>query len=234
MKAIILAAGTGSRMKDLTSNHPKCMLKLKGKTIIEHQINLLNKCGVNDIHVITGYKEDKIRDLLKQKCSFYYYPNFRETNNLYTLNQYINLLNEECLILFSDVLISEISMKNLLRDNSDFSLLVDISKCDESTMRIIINENKITDIGSHIIPKNGNGNFIGIAKYSVNAVKFLKKMISELCSDKNNLNDYYTLAISKLAKQEIPINYVDVNRMPWLEIDTEDEYKLALNYNFYV
>ena len=59
-------------------------------------------------------------------------------------------------------------------------------------------------------------------------------MISELCSEKNNLNDYYTLAISKLAKQEIPINYVDVNQMPWLEIDTEDEYKLALNYNFYV
>ena len=55
-------------MKDLTSNHPKCMLKLKGKTIIEHQINLLNKCGVNDIHVITGYKEDKIRDLLKQNA----------------------------------------------------------------------------------------------------------------------------------------------------------------------
>ena len=117
-------------------------------------------------------------------------------------------------------------MKNLLRDNNDFSLLVDISKCDESTMRIIINENKITDI-EVILFQNGNGNFIGIAKYSVNAVKFLKKMISELCSDKNNLNDYYTLAISKLAKQEIPINYVDVNRMPWLEIDTEDEYKIS-------
>jgi NDP-sugar pyrophosphorylase family protein len=63
MKAIILAAGRGSRMGDGTANLPKCMMKLWGKTLLEHCLDSLQKAGflLNDIGIVTGYKSEIIQ-----------------------------------------------------------------------------------------------------------------------------------------------------------------------------
>ena len=82
MKAIILAAGTGSRMKGLTSSKPKCLLELHNNSIIEHQILLLNKFGIFNIDVITGFESDKIKEILKDKVNYYYYPDFEKNQQL--------------------------------------------------------------------------------------------------------------------------------------------------------
>ena len=58
MKAIILAAGRGSRMQGLTEKHPKCLVKLRGKPLIEWQLKALRAAGINDIAVVTGYKKE--------------------------------------------------------------------------------------------------------------------------------------------------------------------------------
>ena len=60
MKAIILAAGQGTRLKKYTQDLPKGMLKFMGKTIIERQIELYRKCGVEDITVVRGFAGEKI------------------------------------------------------------------------------------------------------------------------------------------------------------------------------
>ena len=60
LKAIILAAGKGSRLGTLTDNIPKGMLKLFGKTLIERQIEIYQKCGIDDITIVTGYKSEII------------------------------------------------------------------------------------------------------------------------------------------------------------------------------
>ena len=233
MKAIVLAAGTGSRMNWLTKDNPKCLLRLRKKTIIEHQISILKKFNIDRIQIITGFMHEKIENHLSDTCEYYHYPHFLKTNNLYTINSNLNILDDQLIILFSDVLISESSMKKLLDCSSEFCLLIDTSKCDESTMRIKFEENRITDIGSHISPSDGHGNFIGIAKFSKKGVKKLKNKIHNICDGVNFLNDYYTLAISMLAKEKTEINYVDLKGDPWIEIDTEDEYIEALKMNFY-
>ena len=61
MKALILAAGRGSRMEKLTQTIPKCLVKLKGKTLLQRQIDILTQAGINDIGIITGYKREKIK-----------------------------------------------------------------------------------------------------------------------------------------------------------------------------
>ena len=60
MKAIILAAGRGSRMKGLTDDRPKCLNVLNGKSLLEWQIEALNKAGIEDIIVARGYKKDML------------------------------------------------------------------------------------------------------------------------------------------------------------------------------
>ena len=60
MNAIILAAGEGSRLQPETTNIPKVMVKLFGKSLLEMQIDVFKKCGINDISIVTGYLADKI------------------------------------------------------------------------------------------------------------------------------------------------------------------------------
>ena len=61
MKAIILAAGQGTRLKKYTQDLPKGMLSFMGKTVIERQIEMYRKCGINDIIVVRGFAADKIK-----------------------------------------------------------------------------------------------------------------------------------------------------------------------------
>ena len=58
MKAIILAAGRGSRMGNLTNEAPKCLLEVYEKPLIEHQIEALTKAGIKEISLVTGYKNE--------------------------------------------------------------------------------------------------------------------------------------------------------------------------------
>ena len=60
MKGIILAAGEGKRLRPLTNNIPKSMISFLGMTLLERQVDIMKKCQINDIIVVTGYKSDKI------------------------------------------------------------------------------------------------------------------------------------------------------------------------------
>ena len=62
MKAIILAAGLGSRMKNLTENHPKCLVKVKGRTLLNWQLDALGTAGISQIGVVTGYRRESLAD----------------------------------------------------------------------------------------------------------------------------------------------------------------------------
>ena len=67
MKVIIMAAGRATRMLPLTKNMPKCLLKLNKKTILQHQIDILKKCGIKNIVIITGHHAEKIEKLYGKK-----------------------------------------------------------------------------------------------------------------------------------------------------------------------
>ena len=71
MKAIILAAGEGKRLRPLTNDRPKAMVKLFGMTLLERQINTFKNCGINDIIVVGGYKDEIIN-----------FPNIKKYKNV--------------------------------------------------------------------------------------------------------------------------------------------------------
>ena len=80
MNVIILAAGEGKRLHPLTLTKPKCMVELFGKTILERQISVFRKCGINDICIVTGHKSELINysniDYIKrvEKSIVYHVP----------------------------------------------------------------------------------------------------------------------------------------------------------------
>ena len=228
MKAIILAAGKSSRLYPITLNKPKCLLNIHGKKLIEHQIELLKLCGIDDILVVTGYLHEKIEKILGKKVRYKYYHRYKDTNNLYTLHSVKNELNEDLIILFSDVLLSKKTLARCIDNEEDYSLIVDTNNISINTMRVIINSDSVKEIGNQIDLDNASGNFIGVAKYSKKGAIILKNHIEKLVKNGKCLDDYYTAALNKISEENININYIDTNKSPWVEIDFEEDYNNLL------
>lgn len=120
MKAIILAAGRGSRMKSLTDERPKCLVELRGKPLLEWQLEALRAAGISDIAVVTGYK----RELLAERgLSEFHNPRWAETNMVSSLACAESWLQgEPCIVSYSDIFYSPVAVQSLI--NSDATLAV--------------------------------------------------------------------------------------------------------------
>lgn len=234
MKAIILAAGVGSRVSNLTSGRPKCLLEVRGQPILLRQLDLLAACGVTEVTVVTGFAEEQIRTRVGARASYTHYPDFASTNNLLTLHHCRHLLAGEVLILFSDVLLSRQSLQDCVDHAGDFSLLVDSSRCLAGTMRVRLAGGRVTDIGPHIPVAEGDGNFIGIAKYSARGSELLAAELSSMAATGDCTDAYYTAALARLAARGDRLAGVDLNGRPWIEVDTAEDYLAAQAGTFYV
>lgn len=82
MKAIILAAGQGTRLRPLTNDKPKCLVELAGKPLLEHQLETLRAAGISDIHVVGGYRADQLK---RPGFTLHLNPRYAETNMVTTL-----------------------------------------------------------------------------------------------------------------------------------------------------
>jgi len=123
MKAIIIVAGMGSRLRPLTNDKPKCMLEFKGKTLLEYQIDALRGAGIDRIVVIKGYKEEMINypDLI-----YYINDNYQNNNILHSLFYAEKEMNDEFIAAYSDIYYDKNIVKRLLDNKEDISIVVDI------------------------------------------------------------------------------------------------------------
>ena len=217
MKAIILAAGRGKRLKKYFSK-PKGLIKIpKTKiTILERNISILNKYGCYDIIIAVGYKSNLIKKIIKSKARYLKVKNYIKYNNLQTLFQIRKELDSNLLILFADVIFDERIIKELVKSKFDICLAVDKNKKLKDTMKIKLKKNQVSCIGNHILSKNADGNFIGLAKFSKKGAKILYKGLEKY---RKRVFNYYTKALDEAIKNR-KVNIIDVNKKFWMEIDT--------------
>jgi len=229
MKAIILAAGKSSRLYPITLEKPKCLLELEsGKTIIEYQIDTLKKCGVEEVIVVVGYLKEKIKESLGNSVVYREFSDYSKYNNMHTLYSIKDDLDDDMVILFSDVVFGERLLSKCVKSKEDFCLLVHNKDVLKDTMRVKIQGGGVVDIGSHIPVEEGDGNFIGVAKFSGKGVRLLVEEMEKMVSDKKHDNDYYTIPLVEIAKNK-KVGYQFVGDDSWIEIDFLEDYKKAKN-----
>ena len=112
MKAIILAAGRGSRMKDLTDERPKCLVELRGKALLNWQLEALRAAGITDIAIVTGYK----RELLANRGLVEFHnARWAKTNMVSSLACAQDWLQAEpCIVSYSDIFYSPVAVQSLI------------------------------------------------------------------------------------------------------------------------
>lgn len=123
MKAIILAAGRGSRMKDLTDERPKCLVELRGKTLLDRQLEALRAAGIAEIAIVTGYK----RELLTNRgLAEFHNSRWAETNMVSSLACAQDWLQAEpCIVSYSDIFYSSMAVQSLMTSEATLAVTYD-------------------------------------------------------------------------------------------------------------
>lgn len=119
MKAVILAAGEGTRLKPITVNRPKPLIKINGKTILEHSISILKKSGITDIIIITNYREKDIQDYFKNGKKYgvkiQYKTQDKMNGTAYAVKTTEAIIEDNFILIYGDLLFSSKAIEKILK-----------------------------------------------------------------------------------------------------------------------
>lgn len=243
-KAIIIAAGLGSRLEHLTNDKPKCLLEVAGKSLLQHQIDTLKSSNITDISVIKGYKKEKIN----YRGLKYYINNDYQNNNILNSLFYAEPeMNDAFIIHYSDILYRKEVVERLLTSQGDISVVIDINWQDyylgrtdhpiEEAEKVIFDaNNQVVKIGKILVKKEANwGEFIGMAKFTKKGAEIFKRhfhQAKKLYWDKpfqrasSFQKAYLTDMFQEMIDLGVPINCVIIAK-GWIEIDTVQDFRKA-------
>lgn len=232
MQAIIMAAGKGSRLGELTKGNPKSFVEIKGKKLIDYNLEILREIGVEKIIIVTGYREDAFRELTKDmpEVTLKYNPFYSLVNVLGSFYMGMDELDEDFLYLHADTLCEKRVFDELVHFRADVNLPTEFKKCDEEAMKVHLENGKITQITKQMPLEEAAGEFIGIASFRKETIPKLKEKVKEVLAE-GKFASYFEAAIQRLIEEnEFDIKTIDIKGAFWAEIDFEEDYKEAVEH----
>ena len=232
MKAVILAAGTASRLRPLTASTPKCLLKVNGKTLLERTLDNFISNGIIDFLIVTGYLQDMIRDFVAQN-----YPNlnvkflcnkdYATTNNIYSLFLAEDFAcGNDFILSDSDILFSKDIIAALLADKNPDVLAMNRHELGEEEIKIISDADRnVLEISKVCSIENAVGESVGLEKMSANYSAALYKELHQMIEREGLSNVFYEKAFERLIPQGHIFKYLDTTDFFSMEIDTVEDYE---------
>jgi len=242
MKAIILAAGEGTRLRPYTLDRPKCLVEINGISLLERQLLVLRSRGVNEIVIVGGYRaemlEAKATKLIRN-------PLYAETNMVWSLFCAMDSLNGEAIVTYGDIVYSGDILDKILGTQADIAVTIDLEwesywrsrnsdiLSDAETLKLNPH-GKIIEIGkkpSSIAEIEGQ--YMGLTKFSKKGLKALKEVFhTHLEKGFLGSRSVKTAHMTDLLQTLISSGY-DVTstpiRSPWIEVDTVRDLQLKLS-----
>ncbi len=241
MKAIILAAGQGTRLRPLTSDKPKCMVEYQNKPIIDYILEVMKESCIFNIAIVNGYKKDVLEEYLKdESLAFYTNNNFDKTNMVSTLFCAKDFMDDDLIISYADIVYNKEVLEKLLKSDSDFSVVVDrkwrelwsqrMENPLEDAETLKIKDRKIIELGKK--PNDYTdieGQYIGLIKISKKIVNKVIELYQQLDKeneyDKQNFDNMYMTSFIQI----IIDNLTDIKPVfidgGWIEVDCIDDLK---------
>lgn len=234
MKAIILAAGSSRRLLPLTNGIPKCLLTIGDKTILEHQLDAIDRAGIREAVIVIGYLKEMIIEFIDgsykgiKKILFVENSEYSTTNTIYSLYLTRNeFLNEDFIYFNGDVLFHRDIVRLLVESEMDNVLAVDYRKCGREEVKFSVNSNnRIIKLSKTIPPSETEGEFIGIAKFGKKITPHFAKAL-EHHSLKGGKNLFFEKAVEDVLEKAFFFP-LDVSQIPNIEIDFPKDLKKAV------
>jgi choline kinase len=234
MRAVIIAAGTGSRLGEYSKDKPKTLVEISGTPILGYTLDNLIREGIKDIVIITGYMGHKIKEFVNKKysslnVSYVHNEIYDKTNNIYSI--YLardKLVNSDFLLINSDVLFHGGILQALRRSEKEGVILsVDFSvKLGEEEMKVKVEGDAIVEISKKIPPKEADGEYIGLTRVDRSFSEIFFESLEKTMKEKGT-GVFYEEAFQTMIDDGIKLRYESTQNLPWIEIDTPEDLKIA-------
>ncbi|MBY8200470.1 phosphocholine cytidylyltransferase family protein [Vibrio fluvialis] len=238
-KALILAAGQGTRLRPITNDRPKCLVPLMGKPLLERQVETLKAEDISEIHIATGYRADQIESLGFQTSFNSRYDKTNMVESLFSALAFIEGCKEDLIIGYGDIVYQHENLKTLLECEDEIGLMVDKewralwslrleNPLDDAETLVIDGEGYVTELGKK--PESYEriqGQYTGLIKIRADKIPAFIAFYESL--DRNALYDgkdfdnmYMTSFIQMMIDGGWKVKAAIVNN-GWLEIDSVED-----------
>ena len=230
MKAIILSAGQGSRLGHLTDDRPKCLIEFGAKSLLDWQLDTLAANGVDEVVVVTGFRDDQIEAVLAKrsggpKVRTVFNPFFKVADNLGSLYLVRGELTGDCLVWNGDTLVSEALMARVVGNQSQDGICVTIDrkdKYDDDDMKVIVGEDgRLRAIGKRIT-EGVNAESIGLLAFRGGGAERFADAIDRAMRTSEGTTIWYLRVIHHLA-QDGEVWTLDISGEQWGEVDFPED-----------
>lgn len=235
LKAVILAAGVGSRIKPLTDNCPKSLLLVNGTPILGRMISHILACGIEEIIFVLGYLNTQIEGFVKTEfptlnARFIINEKYAETNTGYSLMLTEKTLKGTGFVKFDADVVFDINvLQRLISSSFATCLCIDRDiQLDAEEVKVVSGENnRVLQASKTVDPDRATGESIGIEKIGPETAALLFKELRSMMRKKTNHKEYYEAAYESLISKGVPFHYLDITGSKWTEIDTQDDFEAA-------
>lgn len=229
MKALILAAGLGTRLAPITNDRPKSLVSVNGKPILLKQVENLQANNITDITIVSGYKAkilEKTVHELWPDIQIIESVDYATTNNMYSA--YIGIKSmfhdekiESFLMMNADVFYDASVITALLADDSSDAIVVDIGHYIEESMKVIENKGRLVAISKRITQGDALGSSIDVYKFSAKGGRAFFNHCKEYIEIKKELKLWSEVALNE-ALSDVVFKACPIKGR-WLEIDNHED-----------
>ena len=235
-KALILAAGFGSRLAPITDSVPKSLVPVNGKPILFKQIENLIENGISDITIISGYKAEVLEKAVHENWSFINVVesvDYATTNNMYSAWIGIKAMFpagdiQPFLMMNADVFYDSSVLTSLLNDEAENAIVVDMGRYIDESMKVIKRNGKLVAISKKISPEDALGSSIDVYKFSIAGGKAFFEACRRYIEDKKELKLWSEVALNDVLDEGVvPFQECPLDGR-WLEIDNHEDLAAAV------
>lgn len=254
MKVIILAAGQGTRLRPLTDECPKCMVKVAGKSMIERQLAIMESCGIQkeDIYIVAGYRNAVLKNALAGTGTHMIVNEEFETTNMVCslmCAQEVMQQEEDIIVSYGDIIYEKTVFQKILDSEDDMSVIVDDGwygywsrRCEdplEDAETLMFDENNyLTEIGQKTTELSKvQSQYIGLMRFRGNGLKNVLSLAEKAKkrsvegkalwrTDRNYSKMYMTDLLQGLIDEGHSLRAVHIQR-GWYEVDDCEDLNLV-------
>lgn len=232
MKALLMAAGVGTRISRHLHGQPKCCVEVGGKPLIRHTFEMLERNGIRDIALVTGYQEQHILQAL-EGISFrrYFNPFFRVTNSIASAWMAREFLtsDDDIIIMNADVFIEEGVLEMVIRDQRSPLMIADSTRIQDADYRFRWFENLLEGYGKDLSDADTTGEYVGICRISGSYVGNFKQMIVEAINEED-YGRWWEDVIYQTIESGSEVHIKDIAGKFWAEVDYIEDYQRILEF----
>jgi choline kinase len=232
MKAIVLNAGYGGRLRPTTNGLPKCLFPVDADhTVLEVQLRTLARCGIRHVTIMVGYEAEKIEHFLATHTiasltvQTRYNPFFATTNTAVTCWLAIRDMTEDFVLLNGDTLFdSEILRRLLAAPQAPLVMAIDQKPSyDTDDMKVLLTTSgQLKAVGKSLPASQIDGESIGLMTFRADGIAAFRSALDMTVRDPEALRLWYHDVISVMAST-VPVNTVLIEGLWWREIDTPED-----------